>query len=87
MYEVIGCSNRRLVREDFGCRCTSSVRLGFANLIADGISMGLGDYLSDCTEHDYAGNEQRIAKWECKNDLHAQAVGTVQVYEDAEERC
>jgi DNA transposition AAA+ family ATPase len=49
--------------------------------------MGLGDYLSDRTEHDYAANEQRIAKWECKNDLHAQAVGMVQVYEDAEEQC
>ncbi|CAM6117882.1 unnamed protein product [Calypogeia fissa] len=55
--------------------------LGLANLIADGISMGFGDYLSTTTEQNYAANEQKIADWEVERDLHAQAINMVEVYE------
>ena len=38
--------------------------LGFANLIADGISMAVGDYLSDKSERDYYRSEKEREQWE-----------------------
>ena len=38
--------------------------MGFANLIADGLSMGFGDYLSSQAEVDYTKAEHRREKWE-----------------------
>lgn len=55
--------------------------LGFANLIADGISMGFGDYLSSKTEQNYAAYEKKIVDWDVEDDLHAQALNMVEVYE------
>jgi VIT1/CCC1 family predicted Fe2+/Mn2+ transporter len=37
--------------------------LGFANLVADGISMGLGDYLSEKAEIEYVKAEKAREKW------------------------
>ena len=38
--------------------------LGFANLIADGLSMAIGDYLSTKAENEYAAAErQRELRW------------------------
>ncbi|KAI3441838.1 uncharacterized protein J3R85_001883 [Psidium guajava] len=41
--------------------------LGFANLVADGISMGCGDYVSTSTEQDVATNERAVAEWDVAN--------------------
>lgn len=41
--------------------------LGFANLIADGISMGVGNYLGTKSERDYYKTERRREEWEVKN--------------------
>nr|XP_043620291.1 uncharacterized protein LOC122592151 [Erigeron canadensis] len=41
--------------------------LGFANLVADGISMGFGDYVSSNTERDVAAKERLVAEWEVTN--------------------
>lgn len=41
--------------------------LGFANLIADGISMGIGDYLSSKSEQEYYKSERRREQWEIDN--------------------
>jgi vacuolar iron transporter family protein len=41
--------------------------MGFANLIADGISMGLGDYLSTKAEHDNIRQERAREAWEVEN--------------------
>ncbi len=38
--------------------------MGFANLIADGLSMGFGDYLSSQAEVDYTKAEHTREKWE-----------------------
>ncbi len=38
--------------------------LGFANLIGDGISMSIGDYLSSKSESDYYDTERKREKWE-----------------------
>jgi VIT1/CCC1 family predicted Fe2+/Mn2+ transporter len=41
--------------------------LGFANLIADGLSMAIGDYLSTKAEQEYHAAERRREAWEVKN--------------------
>lgn len=41
--------------------------LGFANLVADGISMGFGDYVSSSTERDVAAKERAVTKWDVDN--------------------
>jgi len=41
--------------------------LGFANLIADGISMGIGDYLGERSENRFKQYQYEIEKWEVKN--------------------
>ena len=46
--------------------------MGFANMLADGISMGLGDYLSSSAELKFAKMERARELWECDNDLDAE---------------
>jgi VIT1/CCC1 family predicted Fe2+/Mn2+ transporter len=41
--------------------------MGFANLIADGISMAVGDYLSSKAENEYNAAERRREEWEVDN--------------------
>ena len=41
--------------------------LGFANLIADGISMGIGDYLGEKSESQFKQYQYEIEKWEVKH--------------------
>lgn len=46
--------------------------LGFANLVADGISMGFGDFMSTSTEKAVAAKERSVAKWDVENQRGAQ---------------
>ena len=63
--------------------CTGAVLvLGFANLIADGISMGYGDYLSSTAENDYSANQQLIADWGIENDIHGEMLELVSAYQE-----
>ncbi|XP_043716925.1 uncharacterized protein LOC122664942 [Telopea speciosissima] len=41
--------------------------LGFANLVADGISMGFGDFVSSRAERDMAAKERMVTEWEITN--------------------
>lgn len=41
--------------------------LGFANLIADGLSMAIGDYLSTKSEQEYQNAERRREQWEVEH--------------------
>ncbi len=41
--------------------------MGFANLVADGISMAIGDYLSTKSEQEYQKNERKRETWEVEN--------------------
>jgi hypothetical protein len=56
--------------------------LGFANLIADGISMGYGDFLSSTAERDFAANEQLVADWQMEHELYEEMLYLVSAYED-----
>ena len=41
--------------------------LGFSNLVADGISMGFGDFVSSSTEKDVAAKERVVTAWDVTN--------------------
>jgi len=63
--------------------CTGAVLvLGFANLIADGISMGYGDYLSSTAEKEFSENQQLIADWEVENDIHHEMMELMSAYHE-----
>ncbi|XP_073260342.1 uncharacterized protein [Populus alba] len=55
--------------------------LGFANLVADGISMGLGDYVSSSTEKDVAAKERAVTEWDVTNHGRAQRQELVRKYQ------
>ncbi|MGQ9590686.1 MAG: VIT1/CCC1 transporter family protein [Planctomycetota bacterium] len=54
--------------------------LGFANLIADGLSMAIGDYLSTKAENDYAKAEREREEWEVEHYPDGEKKELVEVY-------
>ncbi|XP_021717584.1 protein CCC1-like [Chenopodium quinoa] len=56
--------------------------LGFANLVADGISMGFGDYLSSSTEKEMASKERDVTQWEVDNHGLSQITNLVKRYQE-----
>ncbi|GAA0187536.1 hypothetical protein LIER_34824 [Lithospermum erythrorhizon] len=55
--------------------------LGFANLVADGISMGFGDYVSSKSEKDVATRERRVIEWDVTNQRNPQVRELLQQYQ------
>lgn len=55
--------------------------LGFANLIADGISMAIGDYLSTKAEREYYDLERKREAWEVKNHPKGEETEMLEIYE------
>ncbi|MCO5564363.1 hypothetical protein L7F22_018023 [Adiantum nelumboides] len=56
--------------------------LGFANLLADGISMGFGDFVSSSTENDLAFTYRKAMGWKVRKDPHTQLLNLVSTYKD-----
>ncbi|KAK6119418.1 hypothetical protein DH2020_046834 [Rehmannia glutinosa] len=56
--------------------------LGFANLVADGISMGFGDFVSSSTERDVAAKERLVTEWDVENHRRIQHQELVQRYQE-----
>ena len=55
------------------------ITLGFANLIADGISMGVGDGLSSKAEYDFIMSERKREEWEFDNHPEGEVEEMVEI--------
>lgn len=55
--------------------------MGFANLVADGISMGFGDFVSSGTEKDAAVMERMVTEWEVANQAVSQITQLIRHYQ------
>ncbi|MGV8168686.1 MAG: VIT1/CCC1 transporter family protein [Candidatus Nanoarchaeia archaeon] len=56
--------------------------LGFANLIADGLSMAIGDYLSTKAEREYHAAEREREAWEVKNYPEGEKKELMEIYQE-----
>ncbi len=56
--------------------------LGFANLIADGLSMAIGDYLSTKSEQEYHRAERSREQWEVEHYPEGEKRELVELYTD-----
>jgi VIT1/CCC1 family predicted Fe2+/Mn2+ transporter len=56
--------------------------LGFANLIADGLSMAIGDYISTKSEREYQAAERERELWEARNYPDGEKKELVEIYMD-----
>eukprot|EP01137_Pigoraptor_chileana_P004138 Opistho-2@45450 len=54
--------------------------MGFANLIADGISMGFGDFLSSQAEYEFSIKERTREVWELENNADGERREMVEIY-------
>lgn len=56
--------------------------LGFANIIADGISMGVGAFLSARSEEDYQKGQRRKEEWEIDNLRPIETAEIREIYQE-----
>lgn len=55
--------------------------LGFANLVADVISMGFGDFVSSSTKRDMAAKDRAVTKWDVDNRCRHQLTKLLHKYQ------
>ncbi|KAK3194908.1 hypothetical protein Dsin_026218 [Dipteronia sinensis] len=55
--------------------------LGVANLVADAISMGFGDFVSSGTEKEVVAEERAVTKWDVTNNIRPQKLELLHQYQ------
>ena len=67
-----------------GARLSPSIILilGFANLFADGVSMAVGNYLSNKSELEYIAKERQREEWEIENYPEGEKEEIRKIYQD-----
>ncbi|KAJ8607175.1 hypothetical protein CTAYLR_007325 [Chrysophaeum taylorii] len=63
-----------------GLSTSTVILMGVANLVADGISMGLGDYLSESAERNFVRHEFKREQWEMRNYPAGEVREMIQIY-------
>lgn len=58
------------------------VLMGFANLVSDGISMGLGDYFSEKSENEFIRGEKKRELWEMENNPEGEVQEMIEIFMD-----
>ncbi|CAK0822258.1 unnamed protein product [Prorocentrum cordatum] len=66
--------------EGGGLSQKTALLMGIANLVADALSMGVGDYLSESAEQAYVMREQAREIWETENYLEGEIAEMVEIY-------
>lgn len=56
--------------------------LGFANLVADALSMGAGSYLGRKSNRDYVRSQRELEEWEIDNLPESEKAEVVQIFRD-----
>lgn len=54
--------------------------VGLTSLISDGLSMGMGDFLSSRAESQFIEQERRREEWEVENDLDGEKAEMIFIY-------
>mmetsp|Transcript_34588 Transcript_34588/g.45718 ORF Transcript_34588/g.45718 Transcript_34588/m.45718 type:complete len:286 (-) Transcript_34588:307-1164(-) len=54
--------------------------LGFSNIFADALSMGVGEYLSSKAHNEYVLSERRREEWELKNHREGEVKEMIEIY-------
>ncbi|KAM3141855.1 hypothetical protein pb186bvf_005941 [Paramecium bursaria] len=56
--------------------------VGLTSLISDGLSMGMGDFLSSRAESQFIEQERRREQWEVENDLDGEKAEMIFIYQE-----
>lgn len=55
--------------------------LGFANLVAEAISMGLGEFVATRSQKAVAANERAVTEWDVRNESGPQQMELLHQYQ------
>lgn len=63
-----------------GIKPSAVIAIGMANMIGDGLSMGLGDYISSKSEKEFYELEKQRETWEYENYIEGEKKEVYDIY-------